>query len=400
LWSIPSQALTREEPTLTRHSLTRISTIARIPVLLFVIAFALHPFSVGSRDLHGSVPVVRQVEPPEVSAAAVLVVDLTTGIQIYASNADAPLPPASTMKIVTALVAKSILGLDEQLTVQEGDILDPTVFSNMQLQAGDVVGVETLLHGVLIPSGADAAMVLAREAGNRLEPGTVDPVGRFVAEMNVWVAAHGMTNTHFTNPVGTDDPQHFASARDLIRASAVLLRDWLLARIVAMESFVAELGGPNARQVELVNSNQLISRDDVYGIKTGTEGIAGQCLITGFWRGDNQIITVVLGSADRYADTQAVMDAVDGTYRWLALGIGAVSQGASDALTAQGLTFMTRRTVLMTVAQAEQITWELVIDSQPRGERRGAVIFELNGRVVARMSIYSISSGAIVPDAA
>ncbi|MEX2314073.1 MAG: hypothetical protein WD628_00045, partial [Thermomicrobiales bacterium] len=168
----------------------------------------------------------------------------------------------------------------------------------------------------------------------------------------------------------------------------------------AMDTYVAEIGGPNARQVELINSNQLIARDDVFGIKTGTEEIAGQCLITGFWRGDNQIITVVLGSADRYADTQTVMDAVDGTYRWLALGIEAVSQGASDALAAQGLTFMTRRTVLTTVGQAEQLTWQIVMDSEPRGERLGAVLFELDGRVVARMSIYSVSSGAIGPDAA
>ena len=167
-----------------------------------------------------------------------------------------------------------------------------------------------------------------------------------------------------------------------------------------MEMYVADIGGPNARQVELFNSNQFIARDDVFGVKTGTEEIAGQCLITGFWRGDNQIITVVLGSADRYADTQAIMSAVDSTYRWLALGIGAVSQGASDALAAQGLTFMTRRTVLMTAAQAEQITWEIDLDDQPRGERVGAVVFELNGRVVARMSIYSVSSGAIEPDAA
>lgn len=354
-----------------------------------VVALGLTPVAAGSRDVVGRGPIVHQVAPPELSASAVLVADLTTGVEIYASNADAQLPPASTMKIVTALVASSILGLDEQLTVQEGDILDPTVFSNMQLQAGDVVGVRTLLHGLLIPSGADAAMTLAREAGNRLEPGTADPVGRFVAEMNAWVAQHAMSNTHFTNPVGTDDPQHYTSARDLVRATSILLRDWLLARIVAMDAYVADIGGPNARQVELFNSNQLIARDDVFGIKTGTEEIAGQCLIAGFWRGDNQIITVVLGSADRYADTQAVMDAVDGTYRWLALGVGAVSQGASDELAAQGLTFMTRRTVLMTAAQAEQITWEIVLDDQPRGTRVGAVVFALNGRVVARMSIYS-----------
>jgi D-alanyl-D-alanine carboxypeptidase (penicillin-binding protein 5/6) len=369
-------------------------------LIVAVLGLGLAPAIV---DSHG--PAVRgttlaQVSPPPVSAAAVLVVDLTTGIEVFASNADTPLPPASTMKIVTALVASSLLELDEQFTVQEGDILDPTVFSNMQLQPGDVVSVKTLLHGVLIPSGADAAMVLAREAGNRLEPGTPDPVGRFVAEMNAWAADHGMANSHFTNPVGTDDPNHYASARDLVRATRELLNDWLLARIAAMDMYVADIGGPNARQVELFNSNQLIARDDVFGVKTGTEEIAGQCLITGFWRGDNRIITVVLGSSDRYADTQAVMDAVDGTYRWLALGVDAVSQGASAELAAQGLTFMNRRTVLMTTAQAERITWEIVLDEQPRGERRGVVIFRLDERVVARMSIYSASSGAIVPDAA
>lgn len=368
--------------------------------LLAIIALGLVPLPAGSRGLPGHGPALRQVVPPDVSAAAVLVVDLTTGIQVYADNADASLPPASTLKIVTAQVASSILGIDEQVTIQESDILDPTVFSNMQLQAGDVVDVRTLLHGLLIPSGADAAMALARESGNRLEPGTADPVGRFVAEMNSWAAEHGMTNSHFTNPVGTDDAQNYASARDLVRATDALLHDWLLAQIVAMESYVAEIGGPNARQVELFSSNQFITRDDVFGIKTGTEENAGQCLITGFWRGDNQIISVVLGSADRYADTQTVMDAVDGTYRWLALGIGAVSQGASDALAAQGLTFINRRTVLMTVAQAEQVTWEIVLDSQPRGTRLGAVVFKLGDRVVARMSIYSASSGAIVPNAA
>jgi D-alanyl-D-alanine carboxypeptidase (penicillin-binding protein 5/6) len=377
-----------------------IAVIVRWLLIIPILALSLAPAIADSREVPARGAMLAQVSPPPISAAAALVVDLTTGLQIYASNADTPLPPASTMKIVTALVASSILPLDEQLTVQEGDILDPTVFSNMQLQAGDVVSVKTLLHGVLIPSGADAAMVLAREAGNRLEPGTPDPVGRFVTEMNAWSADQGMSNSHFTNPVGTDDPNHYASARDLVRATQALLNDWLLARIVAMDMYVADIGGPNARQVELFNSNQLIARDDVFGIKTGTEEVAGQCLITGFWRGDNQIITVVLGSADRYADTQAVMDAVDGSYRWLALGIGAVSQGAPDALAAQGLTFMNRRTVLMTPAQAEQITWEIVLDSEPRGDRRGEVVFRLDERVVARMSIYSASSGAIEPDAA
>jgi D-alanyl-D-alanine carboxypeptidase len=304
------------------------------------------------------------------------------------------------MKIVTAIVAKSILNLDEVVTIQESDIVDPSVFSNMQLQPGDVVSVGALLHGVLIPSGADAAMALARVAGSRLDPASPTPVKRFVDEMNEWAAGRGMTRSHFSNPVGTDDPQQYASARDLVRAAEAVMNDWLLARIVAMETAVIDIGGPNVRQVELVNTNQLLGRGDVFGVKTGTEELAGQCLITGFWRGDNQIITVVLGSSDRYADTETVMAAVDGTYRWLALGIGAVSLGASEALAAQGLTFMTRRTVLMTVEQAEAVTWEARIDDSAAGVRRGEVVFDLSGRVVARLSIYSAGSGAVARRAA
>lgn len=372
----------------------------RLAMAMTVIALGLLPLSVGGRGLSGSGPRSNQIEPVPVSATAVLVVDLTTGIEIYASNADQALPPASTMKIVTALVAKSILPLDTQVTIQEGDLLDPTVYSNMQLQAGDIVDVATLLHGVLIPSGADAALALAREAGLRLEPGTTDPVGRFVAEMNTWAVQHGMSHSHFTNPVGADDPENVASARDLVRAAEALVNDRLLARIVELETYVASVTGPAVRDIHLVNSNEFISRDDVFGIKTGTEDLAGQCLITGFWRGDNRIISVVLGSEDRYWDTQVVMDAVDGTYRWLALGIGATSQGATEALAERGMSFQMRRTVLMRVDQAEQITWEIMLDSQPRGERLGEVIFRLDDRVVARMSIYSISSGAIGPDAA
>jgi D-alanyl-D-alanine carboxypeptidase len=311
-------------------------------------------------------------------------------------NADAGLPPASTLKIVTALVIVQVLDLDEQVTVEDGDLLDPTVFSTMGLQAGDVVTVRDLLYGLLMPSGGDAARALARVAGLKLDPSTQDPVARFVQEMNTYAQTLGMTSSHFSNPVGIDDPaNNYASARDLVRAAQAVLNNWLLTQIVGTEATTVSVGGPNARQIELVTSNQLLSRDDVFGVKTGSEDIAGQCLIAGFWRGDNQIITVVLGSEDRYADTQSIMDAVDGAYRWLALGVGATSQGATDALAAQGLAFKMRRIVLMSAEQAAQVTWELVLDDDPGTVWNGVVVFRLGQREIARIPVYSMTGASV-----
>lgn len=330
-----------------------------------------------------------------ITAAGAIAVDLTTGIELYAENADASLPPASTAKMVTALVARDLLPLDMQVTVQAVDLLDPTVYSTAGLLEGDVVTVHDLLYGLLLPSGGDAALVLARAGGLALDPASPDPVARFVVEMNAVAQSLGMTHSRFSNPVGMDDPENnYASARDLVRAAAALLKGRLLATIVASPSATISAGGPNARSWDIHSSNQLIERDDVFGIKTGTEDIALQCLVTGFWRGDNRIITVVLGSSDRYADTLQMMAEIDAGYRWAALGIDATSAGATDALAADGLRFMIRRTVLMTAAQFEGLTWELKRESDPATPWLGVVEFSTGGRVVARLPVYSIVGAA------
>jgi D-alanyl-D-alanine carboxypeptidase len=214
--------------------------------------------------------------------------------------------------------------------------------------------------------------------------------------MNDWAQRTGMTHSRFANPIGSDDPAgHEASARDMVRATRVLLNDWLLARIVRTRTATVEIAGPNARSMELTATNQLLERDDVFGIKTGTDEVAGQCLITGFWRGDNQIITVVLGSPDRYADTLILMEHIDARYRWVALGAGTRSVGATESLATQGLTFMVRRTVMMTAEQADRLSWELLPSAAPGGSRRGVVVFSIGAREIARFPVYSATTGDV-----
>lgn len=329
-----------------------------------------------------------QTVRPQMSAAAAFAVDLTTGIELYSANADMPLQPASTIKVVTALVAVRVLERDRQITVEEGDIVDPTVFSNMGLLPGDVVTVHDLLAGLLIQSAGDAGLALARVAGRALDPNTADPIARFVAEMNAYADGIGMSQTDIANPIGADDPVvQRTTARDLVRATERLLQDWLLAGFVRTASQMVFIDGLNAREIELVTTNLLLERGDVFGIKTGSEDLAGECLVTGFWRGDNQIITVVMGSADRYADTQLMMEEIDSRIRWVALGQGARSAGATDALAEQGLSFRIRRTVMMRPDDADALTWELRADAQP-GYRHGIVVFSVAGREIASLPVY------------
>ena len=332
------------------------------------------------------------IAAPPLTAPVAFAVDLTTGAELMNLNADTPALPASTMKIVTALVARELLALDTSVQIEQRDLLDPTVYSTMGLQAGDVVSVRDLLYGLLIPSGGDAANALARAGGLQLGASDDVAVARFMEELNAFAVRIGMTSSRFANPTGADDPNTATTARDLARAAARLIDDQVLYQIVGMPSATVRVGGPNGRDLPLTNTNQLLAQDDVFGVKTGSEEGAGQCLIAGFWRGDNRILTVVLGSQDRYADTAAVMNAVDATWRWQALGQGARSLGASDELAAQGLTFLIRRTVLMTREQADALTYTIRLDPAATGRRRGVVVFVLGEREVARLPVYSIVS--------
>ena len=104
----------------------------------------------------------------QLSARAAFAVDLTHLVELYAANADTPLPPASTTKIVSALVALRFLPLETKVTVQPQDLVDPAIYSHMGLETGDVVTARDLLVGMLLPSGDDAALALARATGERL----------------------------------------------------------------------------------------------------------------------------------------------------------------------------------------------------------------------------------------
>lgn len=240
----------------------------------------------------------------DVSAVGVVAQDADSGVVLYQRNSYEPFAPASTTKIVTALVSLDAYDLDEVLTVK-------TVQNNwqtMKLVAGERMTVENLLYGTLIQSGNDAAWALAENY-----PGGVTA---FVDAMNRKAGDLRLTQSHFTNPVGFDDPAHKMTPMDLVRLASVALSDKTIAKMVAIPQITIS-DVTHTYFHNLTNINELLGKiPGVGGIKTGWTEEAGESLVTLVERGGHRVITVVLKSQDRFADTTKLIDWVFANHRW------------------------------------------------------------------------------------
>lgn len=327
----------------------------------------------------------------KLAAKAAFAVDLTHGVELYSQRADTPLPPASTTKIVTALVVVGVLQPSDQVTIQESDTVDPTVYSNMGLQPGDVLSVRDLLAGMFLNSAGDAAQALARTAGAKVVvPAGRDPTADFVAEMNRTARRLGMRNSHFLDPDGRDEPGHVSTARDLALATQALFTHPLLEQLVAEPAAAVQVRGPAARTIDLVNTNEMLGVAGVHGVKTGTTDAAGQCLVAAVWKGGARILTVVLGSDDRYADTRALLDGLNQEYRWLRLGRDGDAAALNDQLKEEGLALAVVEPILLTAAQASELRYDLQLNPRPASgwTPQGVVTFTAGGVTILRLPVY------------
>lgn len=252
-----------------------------------------------------SPPVALNLSLPEFSARAVLILDLTTDTVLYQKDASIPLPIASTTKIVTALVASEYFKPNSVLIVNQGaDITGARV----GLFKGENLSFRSLLYGMLLNSGNDAAFTIAENY-----PGGV--LG-FVSAMNKMAAELNLKNSHFTNPAGFDDQNHYSSAQDLAIISQEALKNYQLARIFStQETQVTSLDKKYSHQ--LSNLNKLLSEvTGVLGIKTGFTTLAKENLVTLVERENHRVLIVVLGSDDRFKETTKLIEWTYTNFRW------------------------------------------------------------------------------------
>lgn len=242
---------------------------------------------------------------PVLTAQGVLAVDLNSGVPLYQKNPDEPLLPASTTKIITALVSLDSYKLDDVLTIPKGVSVDG---QKMGLFTGEQMTFENMLEGLLVYSANDAAETLANDY-----PGGYDA---FVSAMNEKARELSMTNTHFDNPVGLDADNQRSTARDLVMASEVAMRNPEFAKIVGTENIsITDVTGKN--KYNLKNVNELLGNvPGVMGVKTGWTEEAQQNLVTYIIRNNHPVIIALLGSQDRFGETKTLVDWIFSNYTW------------------------------------------------------------------------------------
>lgn len=228
----------------------------------------------------------KRAGQPDVAARAAAVLDLSTGAFLYSKNATARVPMASLTKMMTALLAVERGSLDQMVnvTVDSRTYVDSSL---MGLLPGERLSLLDLLYGLLLPSGNDAADQIARTIGGSEQA--------FVGLMNDRAKQLGLNDTHYANPHGLDDPNHYSSAVDLARLASVALQNPTFAKIVQTSARTVR----GVRTYQLKNTNKLLPRDDVFGVKTGNTDAAGRCTVVLFRRQGRDMIVVVLNSVDR-----------------------------------------------------------------------------------------------------
>ena len=259
-------------------------------------------------------------DPEQLSAGSALLMDADTGAILFARHHMERRSPASTTKIMTALLILEEGRLDEKVVITER--ATAVTGTRLGLRRGQQVTLRDLLWAILIKSANDAALAAAEHVGGSEE--------QFVARMNAKADSLGMQGTHFTNPHGLDNPDHYSTAYDLAILARQALHNPTFARMVqTREAQLAILTGRNGKVVRrkvVRTHNQLLGQfAGADGVKTGYTEQAGRCLVASATRGDHRLITVLLNDSRRWAEAAALLE-----YGFAALGGGASSLGVSD----------------------------------------------------------------------
>lgn len=267
-----------------RHTVKIISALMALLVIFFVSSVPAGAVSFSNKL--------------DIKSKSALVVSLDSGQAVYEKDADSKRYPASTTKIMTYIVAVENIDDIENTRVDiKKNVLDKlkdteSSTANLVNHVGKKVKVIDLLYGMMVPSGNDAALVLADYVGE-------GDVNKFVEMMNDKADELGCKNTHFTNPDGLHDDNHYTTARDLYIISKYALTMPYFEQISNSTEYTIE-----GDEDPLITTNYLIDKDrggDYYytyakGIKTGTTDEAGRCLVTTASADGHSYIAVLLGA--------------------------------------------------------------------------------------------------------
>ena len=259
--------------------------VKKILILSFLIVLFINLNIVYATD--------NNADAPEITSGAAILIDNKTNRVLYDKNANERMFPASTTKIMTALLVLENCDLDETVTASYDALMNiPEGYVSAEIQGEEQFTVEQLLEMLLVHSANDAANVLAEYVGGSIES--------FIYMMNTKVNELGLTNTHFTNPYGLQEDNHYTTAYDLAKIMQYCIQNDDFRRIAGSVS--CSIPATNKSGVRSYTStNQLILPDspNYYSYvtvgKTGFTTEAGRCLVSCAYRNDIELTCVILG---------------------------------------------------------------------------------------------------------
>lgn len=257
-------------------------------------------------DGEGPIKDPKQISPIIESGGAIAI-DRKTGKILFEKNPHVRMPMASITKLMTALILIEENQLDEIVTISKTAASTPG--SDMALQIGERITVENLIKGLMINSANDAAVALAEHNAGSSQ--------NFIQKMNKRSEELGLSNTHFSNPTGLDDPGNYSSPYDLAKLGNYIYNNKIIQEAAATQS--AETNSADGQtKHQLETTNKLLGNyPGIKGLKTGQTDAAGLCLIAvAENENKNEIISVVLSSPDRFQETKILTDWVFRSYKW------------------------------------------------------------------------------------
>ena len=270
-------------------------TIFILAVALAVAAgFALYTQKHGIIDTVGS--------SVGVSAGQAILIDADTGKALYEKYADEKTYPASTTKIMTALITLETLEkygspIEQKKTVPQA--AEGIEGSSLYLKAGEKISIEDLLYGLMLVSGNDSAVALAELIGGDQQT--------FVDMMNERAEELGCKGTHFVNPNGLFDEDHYTTARDMSLIAQEAMKHEAFRKIVATKDWKADR--EDSTYITFHNKNKTVNQyEGGNGIKIGFTKSSGRTLVASATRGGKTMIAVVMSAPDWFNDAYMLMD--------------------------------------------------------------------------------------------
>ena len=317
---------------------------------------------------------------PEVFAGAFVLMEKDDRYILAANGENARMAPASTTKIMTALIALERCAPDETVVVSRAAA--NTEGSSAYLRQGEKIRAGDLLYCLMLASANDAATALAEHIAGNIEA--------FAALMNEKAAALGLKNTHFQNPHGLNAEGHYSSALDLALLAAAALDNDDFARIVSTKRTVI---GEGTFSRTLVNHNRLLfSLEGCIGVKTGYTVNAGRCLVSACKKNGATVICVTLSCRDDW-DTHALLydyafsrvKRVTVEERFFSLPLVGGEKETVE-VRAQGYSVLTSADALV---ETQVVCPHLLFPDLENGETVGEVIVYLDGKETARLPVYA-----------